>query len=214
MQHSNTGFGFYLNENWPKKLDTTPNGLLTDDSYASCRWFTDDGEDNGAVAFIENGFDWLNNFVGAYDQGDIGYKGQASFQNNHGMYWKTTKNFAGMPRQPHIQDSLFLDNNLFLGPGGHGTFAFKNTTIRQKTIETNHHCNEGALSASGSLCTPQYTFDDCHFLLHSAGRVDSCHLNLARLDLTPARNRTNSAASSSYEIRPCTAPCIPRLRSS
>ena len=151
VQHSNTGFGFYLNENWPKRLDTTANGLLRDDSYASCRWFTDDGEDNGQVGFIENNFDWLNNFVGAYDQGDIAYRGQVSFQNNHGMYWKTTKNFARAPKQAHIEDGLFLDNNLFLGPGGHGTFAFRNTTIRQRTIESNHHCNEGSLGASGSV---------------------------------------------------------------
>ena len=121
VHHSNTGFGFYLNENWPKQLDITQNGLLRNDSYSSCRWFTSSGEDNGKVGFVEDGFDWLNNFVGAYDQGDIGYKRQVSYHNNHGIYWKTTKNFANMPRQPHIQDSLFLENNLWLGPGGHGT---------------------------------------------------------------------------------------------
>ena len=173
VQHSNTGFGFYLYEVWPERWDTTANGLLNGDSDASCRWFTDAGEDNGQVGFVEDNLDWLNNFVGAYDQGDIAYKGQMSFQNNHGMYWKTTKNFARAPAQAHIEDSLFLDNNLFLGPGGHGTFAFQNTTIRQRTIESNHHCNEGSLGASGSLCVPQYTFDDSHFLLAAGGIADS-----------------------------------------
>ena len=197
VQHSNTGFGFYLNENWPKNLDVTENGLLVGDSYSSCRWFTDDGVDNGRVGFIEDGFDWLNNFVGAYDQGDIGYKRQVSYQNNHGIYWKTTKNFAGMPFQPHIEDSLFLENNLWLGPGGHGTFGIRNTTFKQKTIEANHHCNEGALSASGSLCVPQYVLDDVHFILDTGGDGASLPFEFG----TPGANRPSNRNSAIFIMR-------------
>ena len=118
VHHSNTGFGFYLNENWPKQLDITQNGLLPGTTPTRAAVGSLRRAKTMARLVCEDGFDWLNNFVGAYDQGDIGYKRQVSYHNNHGIYWKTTKNFANMPRQPHIQDSLFLENNLWLGSGG------------------------------------------------------------------------------------------------
>ena len=93
--HSHGRFGTYmLNNNFPKKVDTsiTKNGYFTDRN--TCNGFTDTGEETGYPVAINNHFDYGNAFVGHYNGGDIQYKNHISIESLNLMYWKENKSFA------------------------------------------------------------------------------------------------------------------------
>jgi hypothetical protein len=140
--HSNWRFGFYLDNSMPRNLARTvgSNGMLTD--YASCDEFLPDGTDNGAIGVVEDELDYLSDFVGCYELGDIQMLRYTASNNLKGWYWKHTKNFNdGGAGTPHIKDSEFnwftdlgvgapgSGNAHIMGPGGVGAFIIENTVF-------------------------------------------------------------------------------------
>ena len=57
--------------------------ILSD--WNSCKYFKEDGSDNGFTSFVKNHFDWHVMFVGQYNVGDISYVGLKSVNNAHGL---------------------------------------------------------------------------------------------------------------------------------
>jgi len=175
VNHGTARFGFYLDHNWPRQLQRSvaSNGYVVDianvykaDAWSSCQEFKDNGDDNGHVSAVVDGLDFFNNLVGQYDLGDIQWLRFNSINNNHGMYWKSTKNFAD-GCTVHVKDSVFRTYDgmwgvgLFLGPGGLGAFVFENTEFSGGAgcaVCANQHCQVGG--GTGVLCTPEYVMNN------------------------------------------------------
>jgi len=187
VNHGCGRFGFYLDKNWPRQLDRNfaSDGMVSDygvcrDEWCSCNEFKEDGSDNGHPGKIEDGLDFFNNLVGQYQLGDMQWLRFKSINNNHGMYWKATKNFAD-GCSPHLLDCTFQTHQgydgehgvgLFLGPGGIGTFIIENTVFAGRAncaICSNQHCQ---VSGTGVMCTPEYTLKGVTFnIIGSTKRI-------------------------------------------
>ena len=94
VQHSNARFGFYLDSNWPRKINRSvaSNGYLPRDSFgntdfSSCEALTSDGRDNGASSAIEDNLDFCNVFSGQYAAGDVQYLRWHNINGMLGLYW-------------------------------------------------------------------------------------------------------------------------------
>lgn len=121
VNHNCARFGYYLDKNWPRNLrqSVASNGFVEDisecrrgdESWCSCQPFTADGEDNGVVAVVKDGLDYHNNLVGQYELGDVQWDHFRSINNNHGMYWKETKNFAD-GCSVHVKNSVFMNTEV------------------------------------------------------------------------------------------------------
>ena len=118
--HSNERFGFYLDNNFPRKLrrSVASNGLLdradfeahvdnNPNTFSSCDAFTESGADNGVTAVIEDQLEIGNSFSGQYALGDVQFLRWHSINNLHGIYWKETKAMADSKIVAHIKDSVF-----------------------------------------------------------------------------------------------------------
>ena len=80
--HSNERFGFYLDNNFPRKIkrSVASNGFRDPDDFSawrawdrtgSCDALTADGRDNGAVGYVEDQLEMGNSFSGQYEVGDV-----------------------------------------------------------------------------------------------------------------------------------------------
>ena len=118
--HSNERFGFYLDNNFPRKLrrSVQSNGLLdpadfhahvdgNPRTFSSCDAFTEAGEDNGVSAIVEDQLEIGNSFSGQYALGDVQFLRWHAINNLHGIYWKETKAMASTGIVAHIKDSVF-----------------------------------------------------------------------------------------------------------
>ena len=95
-------------------------------------------------------------------QADVQYTSQFSSDNNNGLYWKYTSNFAN-GCAAHLRDGFYRDSNIGFPDGS--TFIISNSTFKGAiTFESNHHCNVGA---TGFHCMPTYVFDNCKFEITS-----------------------------------------------
>ena len=127
VHHSNWRFGFYLDNNYPRKINRDSDGKIID--WGSCEAFTAIGEDNGVIGYVEDGLDFFNDFVGQYSVGDVQFLRFMSINNLKGLYWKETKNFVDNFTS-HVKYSLFAyysdsllqvpahGNHFIVGPGG------------------------------------------------------------------------------------------------
>lgn len=113
VNHDSIRFGFYLDNDFPRRLKRDSNGMLADKS--SCDAMTADGRDNGAFTVIEDLFEWQNGATGQYSCGDIQYL-RLTAVNQVGQYWKVSKVFASGDFA-HVKDSLFVNSHI-MGPAG------------------------------------------------------------------------------------------------
>ena len=102
VQHSNARFGWYLDSNWPRKINRSveSNGYLPKDEFgntdfSSCEALTPDGRDNGASSAIEDNLDIANVFSGQYAAGDVQYLRWHNIAGMLGMYWKQVRSDGG-----------------------------------------------------------------------------------------------------------------------
>ena len=128
---------------------------------STCGRFKPNGEDNGKTSFIDDHFDYHNEFVGGYAMGDISFRRLKSIDNANMLYWKESKNFADGVSY-HVEDSFFAHKpGIFsinssksdfpgeygmlhaLAPGRHHTFRIKDTVF----AGSGQHPNRGALEA-------------------------------------------------------------------
>ena len=86
VDHDCIRFGFYLNNQFPRKLKRDGDGYLID--KASCNAFTFDGRDNGKLSVMEDLFEWRNGATGQYSAGDTQFKRLLSINQGSGMCWK------------------------------------------------------------------------------------------------------------------------------
>ncbi|UPR00717.1 G8 domain-containing protein [Chloropicon primus] len=118
--HSNERFGFYLDNNFPRKLarSVETNGMLSEEdfwhhidgnphTFSSCDAFTASGEDNGVSSVVEDQLEIGNSFSGQYALGDVQFLRWHAINNLHGIYWKETKAMASPGVTAHIKDSTF-----------------------------------------------------------------------------------------------------------
>ena len=127
--HSNARFGFYLDNNYPRRLSRSveSNGMLSQSDFSafidgdqstssSCDAFRPDGSDNGVTGVVEGQLEVGNVFSGQYGLGDVQFLRWHSINNLHGLYWKDTKQHATGGIRAHVLDSLFE----WIGPNDSG----------------------------------------------------------------------------------------------
>jgi hypothetical protein len=95
--------------------------------------------------------------------GDVQFDKHVAYDNNNGMYWKSTKNFANGCAS-HLKGGLYSDNSLALPDGS--TFVINAQFEGPISLESNHHCNVGV---TGFHCYPTYILDECDFRQWSGG---------------------------------------------
>jgi hypothetical protein len=205
VNHNNRRFGFYAVSLWPRNIIYDENGFVDVDhvAYSHCHHLGDamqklrcacgigqqgsvfadafgpDGTDRGQnpAAKIVDHLDWGNDLVGQYHSGDIMYLGQISVNNAHGMYWKTSKNFAD-PSAVHIKNSLFANDAAFTSvdpsyqqaagwlattAGGHGTFVIQDTTFvgtASDALKIGKDCGKDGM---GGLCGTEVSLVNVDF---------------------------------------------------
>ena len=179
--HDCQRFGTYVDHQFPRNVEQTANGLVTEVPYGpapSCEEFYSNGEDNGLKIVVEDQFDWHNQFSGGYYFGDISFVRFTSVNNYHSIYWKFSKNFADM-EGIHLQDSIFANDpkdpigqlKLYL-PGGSFTFRMKNCTFvggpflpDGGVLNSPQNCGrvDDNDDIPGSLCGVQISMEDCDF---------------------------------------------------
>lgn len=110
-------------------------------------------------------------FVGQYAMGDIRFDNYTSVNNLHGMYWKTSKNFADGSLY-HIENSRFLNDPAdhfgqlqLLGPGGPFTFGIANTRFAGGSVGcgalcAGQHCGS---AGAGGPCDTQVLLHNVDF---------------------------------------------------
>jgi hypothetical protein len=149
--HGHGRFGHYWLVNvYPRDVtqSLTTNGMTT----AGCEAFDETGEDRGLPVPVVDGTDYHNNWMGAYNLGDVQYQREHQPDSLNTMYWKETKNMAD-GCSAHVLDSVFGHGNLAL-PDARGTLLFERCSFRGRvTFMANHHCGVGV---TGLLCNPQY----------------------------------------------------------
>ena len=67
--HDCNRFGLYLDHQYPRRVKIDEDGFLVDKD--SCKWFTQEGADNGVVNEVRDEVNWHNIYVGQYAIGDI-----------------------------------------------------------------------------------------------------------------------------------------------
>ena len=169
VDYAGPRFGLYFDNNTPRKLQRNPDGYL--ERQSSCDATNARGQDNGAACVVEDHVSWDNLFVGSYFLGDIQYKNLLSMDNNNGLYWKGSKNFADGD-MPHVLDSTFLvtgtgGGNAALGPSGTFTFVAENVRMLggQSGFHSGQHCGLASHNGGrhGALCAAQYVYKNVSF---------------------------------------------------
>eukprot|EP00927_Polykrikos_kofoidii_P025548 TRINITY_DN2292_c0_g1_i5.p1 TRINITY_DN2292_c0_g1~~TRINITY_DN2292_c0_g1_i5.p1 ORF type:complete len:1175 (-),score=137.28 TRINITY_DN2292_c0_g1_i5:107-3631(-) len=170
VNHDCHRFGFYPDNQHPRKLQRDSDGFVTD--MSSCGEFTAEGKDNGVdpANLVEDEFDWHNMFVGAYHMGDVRFERFTSVNNNAPLYWKTSKNFADGGWE-HIKDAVFANDPgdygglSLLAPNGAFTFGMKNVTFiggptLGGALKVGQHCGR---AGAGSPCNGVYHLENVDF---------------------------------------------------
>ena len=107
-------------------LPRDENGFVADIENPTSNCFNEvdaDGKDTGLVPanVVEDELDWHNEFVGQYTLTDVRYSRYVGINNQHCMYWKSSKNFADGSLY-HITDSICINapivGDLFSIPAG------------------------------------------------------------------------------------------------
>lgn len=137
VDHDCIRFGFYLDNDFPRRILRDSNGMLADKD--SCNKLTPDGRDNGKFTPIEGLFEWKNGATGQYSCGDIQYV-RSTFVNQVGQYWKVSKVHAN-GEFAHIKDSLFVNSHV-MGPAGPFTFGIENSRFigSNGAVSSGQHC--------------------------------------------------------------------------
>lgn len=178
--HDNRRFGIYLDFQRPRMLPRDENGFVADIENPTSNCFNEvdaDGKDTGLVPanVVEDELDWHNEFVGQYTLTDVRYSRYVGINNQHCMYWKSSKNFADGSLY-HITDSICINAPIvgdlfsipagqFFGPAGGFTFGLKNVTFVGSpgggaALAAGQHCMDGG---AGGPCNVQYLLENVDF---------------------------------------------------
>ena len=170
----------YLDFQRPRMLPRDENGFVADIENPTSSCFNEvdaDGKDTGLVPanIVEDELDWHNEFVGQYTLTDVRYLRYVGINNQHCMYWKSSKNFADGSLY-HITDSICINAPIvgdlfsipagqFFGPAGGFTFGLKNVTFVGSpgggaALAAGQHCMDGG---AGGPCNVQYLLESVDF---------------------------------------------------